>query len=71
MVVVKVGEFFSSGTLFDVPPHPVGAGLCRVAADLLADQQATDRHGQRWRTLFFSRNVSFVKKNVASNANVT
>jgi len=37
MVVVKVGEFLLSGTLFDVPSHPFGAGLRRVAADLFAD----------------------------------
>ncbi len=71
MVVVKVGEFLSSGTLFDVPSHPVGAGLGRVTADLFADQQVTHRHRQRGRSLFFPRSVSFVKKNTASKHKVT
>ena len=39
MVVVKVGVFLSSGALFDVPPHPVGADLRHVAADLFAAQR--------------------------------
>ena len=70
-VVVKVGEFPSAGALFDIPRHPVGASSRGVVAYLFADQQTTHRHCQRWRTLFFPRSVSFVKKNVATKHNVT